>query len=49
VFNKKLADFETLKGGVQGSVCILKEATQNLSTVTEKSSEDMTNQQSESE
>jgi len=49
VFNKMLSEFETLVGGVQGSVGLLKEATQELSTVTEQSSEDMANQQSESQ
>lgn len=48
VFNKMLSEFETLMSGVQGSVGLLKEATQELSAVTEKSHEDMSTQQSES-
>jgi len=49
VFNKMLSEFEGLIDNVQGSVGLLKEATHDLSTVTEKSGEDMANQQSESE
>lgn len=49
VFNKMLSEFETLMNGVQGSVGLLKEATQELSAVTEKSHEDMSTQQSESQ
>jgi len=49
VFNKMLSEFEALIGGVQGSVGLLKEATQELSAVTEKSSDDMATQQSESQ
>ncbi|MCK4744278.1 MAG: methyl-accepting chemotaxis protein [Sulfuriflexus sp.] len=49
VFNKMLSEFETLINGVQGSVGLLKEATQGLSSVTEKSHEDMSMQQSESQ
>ena len=49
VFNKMLSEFETLMDGVQGSVGLLKEATQELSAVTEKSHEDMSTQQSESQ
>jgi len=49
VFNKMLSEFETLLGGVKGSVGLLKEATQELSAVTEKSGDDMATQQSESQ
>jgi len=49
VFNKMLSEFESLIGSVQGSVGLLKEATEELSTVTEQSGENMETQKSESE
>jgi len=49
VFNQMLSEFENLIGSVHASVGSLKEATQELSSVIEKTGEDMATQQSESQ